>query len=433
MDLLLCRLAGAPAADRRAIERALLRRSWLSCAAGRARECGAFLFPGGGLRASSDSVRLRASYAPPWIQVQVTRAVDYDWIVPRLLTLAAELGLGLDTQPSFSFGQWWWPVPHPATVGPERFARALEVSRRFDLWNRWPVLGLALGAPGCLELVESNPALGFVLATSRTLRGAGGREIALIDRAESRRALARVPRHEILSALGFGGTRSLVRLLARIPGGDAEVEWAFRLRDPLPVDAMKAIRHLRTVRAGVIGLAHPRLWPHVGPGLFRQASESPGEAANAARRVREMVEWYGKRAPERVGRIRDLQEVLRLYDEYQEVRAQRRAAADSFEAPAPVNPGPPPHPTPAIVPLRTVADLQAESDEMGHCIASYGRQLARGSPLFYRLLEPERATLSIRWQSGRDRWALDQLRGPRNASVTPETEQAVRDWLADRS
>ena len=66
---------------------------------------------------------------------------------------------------------------------------------------------------------------------------------------------------------------------------------------------------------------------------------------------------------------------------------------------------------------------------MSHCVGSYWRKIVRGDYAVYRVLEPERATLGLRWSKARPAWSIDQLRGFANQPVRPETKVLVRDWV----
>jgi len=66
---------------------------------------------------------------------------------------------------------------------------------------------------------------------------------------------------------------------------------------------------------------------------------------------------------------------------------------------------------------------------MDHCVATYGRRVERGTCLVYRVLQPERATLALRWNKIRAAWSIDQLSGFANQPVRPETRQFLREWL----
>jgi hypothetical protein len=55
---------------------------------------------------------------------------------------------------------------------------------------------------------------------------------------------------------------------------------------------------------------------------------------------------------------------------------------------------------------------------------------ARGASVVYRVLEPERATLSlIRTETGR--WEIGELKASRNRPVSEQTQDLVEQWLGD--
>jgi hypothetical protein len=58
-------------------------------------------------------------------------------------------------------------------------------------------------------------------------------------------------------------------------------------------------------------------------------------------------------------------------------------------------PPPPVAGTAAIVPLRDALDLVAEGREQHNCVASYERLARRGDVALYKVMAPERATLSV--------------------------------------
>jgi hypothetical protein len=66
---------------------------------------------------------------------------------------------------------------------------------------------------------------------------------------------------------------------------------------------------------------------------------------------------------------------------------------------------------------------------MDHCVATYWRKVERGTYFIYRVLQPERATLALRWSEVRAAWVIDQLSAFANQPVRPETKQFLRDWL----
>lgn len=93
-----------------------------------------------------------------------------------------------------------------------------------------------------------------------------------------------------------------------------------------------------------------------------------------------------------------------------------------YEYPAPPRCG-----SSSIVPLTSWEELLQEGSCMHHCIGSYAEKIANNEIFIYKVTEPERLTLALkRYSSG---WLLDELKGFQNAEPSPESRQAVRDWL----
>jgi hypothetical protein len=208
--------------------------------------------------------------------------------------------------------------------------------------------------------------------------------------------------------------------------------------------------------SGLIPIAVRRkLWHHVGPQLLHEAAEDPddGFVFFQLRDTIDMAAELGRLGE--VGVVPSMAALVQLHDrlrEDYETRAQRnlqavrrREAQPREEAtppllaqPIPAPPGPtpgeralrePPPAPPGFAPLRTPQELREEGREMKHCVGSYRRRVERGECFLYRVLQPERATLAVRWSKTRSVWSVDQLRGFQNARVRPETALLARDWL----
>ena len=83
----------------------------------------------------------------------------------------------------------------------------------------------------------------------------------------------------------------------------------------------------------------------------------------------------------------------------------------------PAFPPPPLHPLPnGIEPISTPAELKEEGILMKNCVSVYAPRIVRGLTHLFRVLQPERATLSI-VQSGAT-WVLDQCLKARNKEVS---------------
>jgi len=94
---------------------------------------------------------------------------------------------------------------------------------------------------------------------------------------------------------------------------------------------------------------------------------------------------------------------------------------------------PPPLPgTDEIVPLSSPEELTAEGRTQRNCVASYAKWVESGTGYIYRVLHPERATLSIVPGPCGD-WEIQQLKLARNEPVAALTERFVSDWLRGHS
>lgn len=414
---------------------------------------GPYEFAGGTL----EIVGGRASpppYAAPWLVARLGPAARFDRVAPRLASLAGQLRLGIDTPRSG--GALWWEAPDPAATDPGDLERAVGVCRSCDPWEAWPLLGFALASRECLELAESHPALAFLLANSRRLRGRYRAGIPAGERTRFLRDVARARRRDILSWLGFPPTGSMLRLLRKVAPGGLSLEALQLLRDfPLAPDAERTLRHLPRFGGGLIQIAvRRRLWRHVGPQLAREAAEEVEEwdIFHFVRDVLDMAESLGCEGD--IGVIPSRAVLVRLHDQLRaehDARRRRnlRAAAERpVEPPPAVAPAPvvapapkrparvhvrPPEPTEpppeGVVRLQTLEALCEEGAEMDNCVASYERRVAKGDLLIYRVLRPERATLALRWNASRGAWVIDQMKGPGNRRIRPETRRWIRDWL----
>jgi hypothetical protein len=64
-----------------------------------------------------------------------------------------------------------------------------------------------------------------------------------------------------------------------------------------------------------------------------------------------------------------------------------------------------------------------------NCVATQADRAARGTVAVYRVLAPERRTLSLVQRRGV--WSIEQLKAARNREVEPATRRAVAEWLRE--
>ena len=85
-----------------------------------------------------------------------------------------------------------------------------------------------------------------------------------------------------------------------------------------------------------------------------------------------------------------------------------------------------------VVPIRTELDLLQEGREQNNCVGSYASGIRAGIVYVYRVLAPERATLSI-VPGGGGRWRLSEIRASHNRPVRPEFAQSAVNWIEQQS
>lgn len=83
--------------------------------------------------------------------------------------------------------------------------------------------------------------------------------------------------------------------------------------------------------------------------------------------------------------------------------------------------------TATIIPLTSGQALEEEGADMQHCVGGYAEKMFEGRCYVYKVLAPQRATLSLYRQDGA--WQLGELRGVHNADVDEQTHQYVQQWF----
>ncbi len=90
----------------------------------------------------------------------------------------------------------------------------------------------------------------------------------------------------------------------------------------------------------------------------------------------------------------------------------------------------PPPPVPGIPgriePVTSASDLVDEGEMQGNCVASYAGRVREGNLYIYRVLKPERATLSITRSGPFAEWEIGELECRFNTDVSEETEELVQ-------
>jgi len=192
-------------------------------------------------------------------------------------------------------------------------------------------------------------------------------------------------------------------------------------------DLEKMLCHMPSINAGVLALVtdQERLI-NITPKLLLEVAAAPEEKTTprVARSISEIVSLrslMGTR--DRAAPFRAIAEVQQKQQEISDQYNRFLKELSEQQLPDPPLPG-----TAGIAPIKDSAQLWHESQVQHNCVASYAEAIHKGRCYIYRVLSPERATLSIA-QGPDGCWRIEQLYRACNLPVSAETEQAVLDWL----
>lgn len=304
------------------------------------------------------------------------------------------------------------PVPEPVR----------EVVKGFRL-RQWHTLVLAARCQGAVDLLLSNPALAWALASCWAFgvgKSGGG--------VRTMRRLANRKRREICGALGFPETEAAVAAFAKIPPESCSLPLLFDLKRLLWIpEARAAISRLPVVNAAVLKvIASPWINSAVSTKFITELSQLKPEKAHWVLTftlcgVLTMTRW-AKRDPKSLS-IASIAQLRTTYGRLNE-EANSREKPPEKEFPKPPIEG-----TENIIPLLNKEMLVEEGREMRNCAGGYGAKVQHGASFLYRVLSPGRATVMIT-KSGSGRcWYLAEIAGPANEPVGDEVVFTVLRWL----
>ncbi len=307
-----------------------------------------------------------------------------------------------------------------------RFSLPKEVAARTEPFTstQWPLLLLFRAEPRALEVCRSSPALTFGVANAAAFN-----DRLVFDPVELAAFLILRRQRDILGRLGFPATDGAARIVAKLAPESVHVETMLRLRDLLQdPDATKALSHLLSINTGVIELlAHRALREMCAPALLEEVAASPVEKYRAATAdlVLDCLEMQRRlRVVERKAAVASH---AQLQARHEAVAADYHKLIEKCRRNTQF-PAPPLRGTEDIVPLCSEEELFEEGRLQRNCVGAYGDRVAKGDCFIYRVLHPERATLSIRLRPDGN-WAVGQLLASCNRPVTPATAAAVRAWV----
>lgn len=243
------------------------------------------------------------------------------------------------------------------------------------------------------------------------------------------------PQHVVLGKLGWADTKSVARLMRKLPAESSNF-WVLHAMRQVSHDAPTARRlaHLKRVNDFVAwSVSRPaeivdRLaWPLVdeSSALNRlEALRKMGQIRSLLRMESELTRW-GRESPA-PRRLRSLTQVERTVQHVSDALERAvHAEGDRMVFPEP----PLPDQSGFVRWIRYGAALREEGAAMQHCALSYLRQAAAGEVAIASVQHrAERATMRLRLADGL-RWRLEEVKGQENAEPSQELLRALAAWL----
>ncbi len=187
----------------------------------------------------------------------------------------------------------------------------------------------------------------------------------------------------------------------------------------------KLLCHLPSVNSTAIAaVSNEALIALITPALINELAASEDVGQRVIHQLEDIANLAARMARPPINPCRSIQEAARrhteMVDEYHKfIELQAEAA----RLPEPPLPG-----TPDIVPIVTCSQLVEEGRAQHNCVASYSGRVRKGELYIYRVLTPERATLSI--TKGADGcWEIQQLYRACNQPVSDACRAEVQQWL----
>ena len=307
---------------------------------------------------------------------------------------------------------------------PKPYARILEPFRT----HQWPLLMFLTHDAGACELATSNPALAFILAQKL------GSDKELI----SSLGCSALRQRDLMEVLGLPSLNSAVNLFRKIdPASISGDNWRsiVSVLEKELSESKSRLNHLPSINYGVVEiLAHPEASRVASAYLLNEVANDRSE--NYRGRVVHMITSTLRMQEEmrngaRCNEFASLARLRTVHDEVAEsyrrrvrqlIEANELAGHHFFSPPIPGIPG-------RIEPITSAAGLVDEGEEQGNCVAGYAYRVNAGHTFIYRVLHPERATLSIVRKTPFGSWEIGELEKRFNTDTSVETEEFVQAWL----
>ena len=301
-------------------------------------------------------------------------------------------------------------------------AQVRDVVARFQT-RHWHLLSMVVRCESTLQLLQENPGLGFAMASCWVFSNAqSGESMRWIRRMASRR------RRDIVEALGFPQREAAVRVLAKLKSESCSVINLLLLRDLMNCpDARKILAHALCIDNTLLTLmSFEPLRATVSDKFISQVAigENPTTCRDMVSGM--LFDYLRMLKILRIKEGRRFQNVESLVSAHDKL-ARRVLEFVHSERKDIEFAEPPVRGCDGIIPIRNVYELCEEAREQRNCVASLAWNITDGKIFIYRMISPERATVSLRQKNGI--WTLDEVAAAGNQPVSTKALAAITDWL----
>lgn len=296
--------------------------------------------------------------------------------------------------------------------------------------RQWHMLSfLARCGQPAKDLINSNPAIAYMLASNWVFH-----KPAVKNPMRAARNHANKKHKDLLKWLGFPPQKSIQHILKKIAIPSIRVDQLLYLRDLLHSNdckhQLKIMAHAPRLNSGALRIITDHEFLRlITPKLLFKIANNRKEDINPKLyyRLKSLSDYlqilfpqkglnFRKRSIGSLERLRDLEQCAEL----EFIRFCSHTNKKLFLPPIPG--------TSSIIPLQSTNSIIEEGDEMENCVMRYiPKILAYQNYYIYRVVKPERCTLSIRKFKGY--WKLDQIKTFSNRRVSNSTLKKIGPWL----
>ena len=273
------------------------------------------------------------------------------------------------------------------------------------------------------EILQTNPALAYMMATNRTWTQKNN-----VNHIEDIYPIQNMKRVAILKRLGFENSdKSVLKLIRKIEPGACRSEYIWNFLKTLEDSNQKRlIRHLPKINLGCMAIiASPHLLCRVSHHLLHEVANDSNEDTHPgiAQRLESWIhierEFTDCDSDGIFSSCNRLNQVLFSHIWFVPEEIKKYISYVLPESPLQC--------TSVIQTLKNSEEVYEEGCTQCNCLFSKLPELVDGRLFAYRIIKPERATLTIRKRKGK--WIIDALETAMNKPVSNKTREYVQNWI----